>query len=114
MSNPVWLELLILLFSPYLDVILPETGFVANFIPFTLGSAAILASSSFCSIFSCMSFLAISMLDALISSILFVYFSTIVRFSSFPWFSSFILSTTCSASSIVFTLSIFSLSRAIS
>ena len=46
MSNPVCVDTLILLLTPYLDVIFPWTGNTANFIPFMFGNFS--CSSSFC------------------------------------------------------------------
>ena len=51
-SKPVCLELLILLLTPYLDVILPDIGVTANLIPLISGSASILSCSSCFSIIS--------------------------------------------------------------
>ena len=117
MSIPVCAELLILLLTPYLDVILPDIGIVANLIPFTSGMLSILSCSfcfsMLCVIFSCTSFFAISMLVVFTSSSFCVYFSIMLKSSSSS-FSSLILFTTASASSIVFNDSIVSLFSAIS
>ena len=81
----VWFELLILLLTPYLELIVPSTGFVAIFIPcisaivVSSSSLAFSISSLICSeIFS----LATSTFVIEYSSALFVYFSTIFKFAS--------------------------------
>lgn len=123
MSNPVWSELLILLLTPYLDVIVPETGVTANFIPFILGNELYHSSCaffSFCSsncfvTFSCIVVLAISISCVFISSSLLVCFSIILKFNSSWLFSSALITLiNCSASSIVFTNSTVVLFKAIS
>ena len=110
-SNPVCLDDLILLLTPYLDDIVPETGIVAILIPF------IFVISVFSSVFKSNFFIkfcsATSIVFVFNSCTLLVVFSLTSNFiSSDDNF--FISSTSFSAVSLSSTFSTFSLSYAIS
>ena len=122
-SKPVWLELLILLLTPYLEDIVPVTGLTANFIPLTSPFFVLLtipfdsfllefALFLFNVILLFMSVLATSTEVVFISSAFSVHFCAIV--SSKSLFSSFNELTSSSASSKVSTELITSLFNAIS
>ena len=112
MSNPVCVDFLSELDSPYLDVILPFTGRTNNFTSFIIASVSLFSFISWAAVSTVVS--AISNESVFIFSKSSVYFSFIWRFSSklFPSNSAFISFTTFSASSNVSTYVFVSLFKA--